>query len=197
MNKINKIIIKYTTIGEIASYYAGWIGWFSIMIINFFSNQFQLKFLTEITTPAPDDLIDEIYDDVLKRLIVNDKIIKYSIILFVLIFLSRKYLNIIFRNVLVVHIFGIVYLYSGLYFTNMLKFYNVVPKNYTDPYNYLIFICILQYVFDLILSSILLGITVSALISITIDKIERLAKKISTVKITYTETEPICIEKIV
>ena len=111
-------------------------------------------------------------------------------------FLSKKYLTKIFGKVSFEHVFGIVYMYSTFLSSNITNFCKYdkklqdryqIPKIILIEYIVLEFILIFPVIFLIFIGIILISITYT----------EKLLKKISTIKIEYTEEKIIEVEKLV
>lgn len=195
MEKSNKYIIKHTTVGEIFLIYGGWIFWYCLMIINYFINSYYLNFANNITKPFPDELFNEIYPIVLSKLQYNNIIIQYSIILFTILFFSKKNLTKKFGHVSFEHLFGIIYIYSGVINFTWKK--PIENNDYQYPYSLILVIFTLSEIFNAMLLFIIITPILLSIVVLCTFNIEKIFKKISKIQIKYSEERPIQIEKVV
>jgi len=197
MIKKSKQIIKYVTIGEIFSQYNSWIGWFGLMWINYFSNCYLIKIISGIQIIPPNDMCKNMIQIIKYKIDSYNLIIRYSLIFFVILFLSEKYLKKCFGPISFEHIFGIMYLYSTFAYSSIRYYNKVFGEKLPVPFDILNLILSEYFILEIILLMII-GLPIM-LVSIVL--IEQIIKKIFTwisgIKIEYTENNVVQIEKLV
>lgn len=195
MTKSNKPIIKYIKFGELFVKYYSWIGWYGLIIFNYFFNEYLLNQIDQIES-FPDESTNKMFNQLDVKLKFYSKIIKFSLFLFAGLFLYDGYLKKIFGHIMFENIFGIIYLYSELLSSNI-KDINKYSIDMPGHFNFFNMIFHQYIIFEIILIMIILFPTISFGFYLLFNFINKIIYKISDIEIQYSEDKIIQMHKLV